>query len=513
MREHERLSMIKWKHWLRQLCFLALLATNQLSFAWPMRGEVEPQIDAPTMVLPQEEVQQLPQSRLPVPKRFIAMTPKRLSLEEAILLSLRFNPGVMNANLSRVVQKFSLEVAYWNFEPQYSLTATGSYAVGAKPIYNNITPGVSINTPLGGSISLNENNIFTSAGSLSTATLQIIQPLLKGFGPDVALAALHNAVDQEKLNKLALKNTLINDVTTVISAYYKVVTDFNQIKVQETTLKNQVQLVEQIKLRLRVGKVSPADVINQESGIAAQRLQLEQLHITLLQDYQSLLTAIGLPPDAKLIIDKEMRITDLMVPKTQESVDLALTHNITYLTLVIGLDTLKRNLLVAEDNNRWSLNLTATQTKQLKATGSFVNPLNDVKTAQLNLTVPIDNMALESQVISSRIQLQQGRINLSEQKRLTISQVVNNVNNLESQKKQIELNEANLKLKRKVYENTYMQWSYGKRSYFDVVIAQNDLNTSELSDVNARFAYATALASFYQTLGTTLDQWGVKIKY
>ena len=57
-----------------------------------------------------------------------AKTAQTLSLEEAILLAIRENPNVQRAQLSHVQQKYSLDVAHWQFKPHYSLSARNDRA-------------------------------------------------------------------------------------------------------------------------------------------------------------------------------------------------------------------------------------------------------------------------------------------------------------------------------------------------------------------------------------------------
>ena len=48
-----------------------------------------------------------------------------LGLKEAILLALRYNPNIQNAELDRIVQVYQLRLAHNEFELQYALGASG----------------------------------------------------------------------------------------------------------------------------------------------------------------------------------------------------------------------------------------------------------------------------------------------------------------------------------------------------------------------------------------------------
>ena len=52
---------------------------------------------------------------------------KKLSLREAIFLALRNSPDVENAELQRVLDKFALETARYQFQPHYSIQGNAYY--------------------------------------------------------------------------------------------------------------------------------------------------------------------------------------------------------------------------------------------------------------------------------------------------------------------------------------------------------------------------------------------------
>src|SRR3990167_2930256 len=50
--------------------------------------------------------------------------PHFLSLREAILLALRYNPTIQNAELDRIIQRYNLRLAENEFELQFALAGT-----------------------------------------------------------------------------------------------------------------------------------------------------------------------------------------------------------------------------------------------------------------------------------------------------------------------------------------------------------------------------------------------------
>src|SRR6202020_1156555 len=125
-------------------------------------------------------------------------TIQHLSLREAILLALRYNPNIQNAELDRIVQRYQLRLAHNEFELQYALGASG---VIQKSTFNGVgtdtthtllaSPEFNLKNKYGTTSSLairnnvNQNNNYNPVLSFS-----LTQPLLRGFGKSVNEAAL-----------------------------------------------------------------------------------------------------------------------------------------------------------------------------------------------------------------------------------------------------------------------------------------------------------------------------------
>ncbi len=136
-----------------------------------------------------------------------------LSLREAILLSLRYNPNIQNAELDRIVQRYQLRLAHNEFELQYALGGTAAiertHYTGAGNATTKsyiATPEINLKTKTGTEVKLNMDNTIQSYGNYNPLlNLSLTQPLLRGFGRSVTEANLRDAIDNEWLNKINLK--------------------------------------------------------------------------------------------------------------------------------------------------------------------------------------------------------------------------------------------------------------------------------------------------------------------
>src|SRR6202041_328359 len=113
-----------------------------------------------------------------------ARGPVQLSLNEAILLAVRSNPNVQSSKLNLVLQKFNVYIQEWMFYPHYGFQAvvsSGRPGIPGQPITNshgyNVSPNISVNTPIGTSLVLSAANANTNGRFNPNLSLQVAQPL------------------------------------------------------------------------------------------------------------------------------------------------------------------------------------------------------------------------------------------------------------------------------------------------------------------------------------------------
>jgi outer membrane protein len=453
---------------------------------------------------------------------------KLLTINEAVLLALRNNPDVRNAKLQRIVDKFALEVAHNEFEPQYTLTGSANYGTGQTGNYA-VTPGVSLKTPYGTEFGLNVANTIAQNGNTAVGTVTVTQPLLQGLGRAVTQANLFAALQNEKNNKLALKDKVSSTVVTVVQAYYQLVGDYNNLKTNQLSLQNSQTTLNQTQLKIKAGKSPRTDEIQQASSVATQQVDLEQVYNRIQQDYQNLLVVLGLDPTSHLTVDKNIILDNSPLPTLQESINTALINNISYQQTLNTYKVTERQLLVAHGAQKWQLNLQASASRQISGNNgegvadNSATPLNPIinvpaptgsgtnKTVSLNLTIPIDDVSAKQQLVNAQIGLQQATISLEQAKRQLVSTVTNDHQNLISLRQQIKLSENSVALARQSLAIEQMKYNYGRSTPIEVNQLQTNLTEQELDLTGQKIQYLNALQQFYQELGTTLDKWDITL--
>lgn len=453
----------------------------------------------------------------------------RLTIREAILLALRYNPNIQNVELDRIIQRYQLRLAHNEFELQYALGASGAVQ---KTTFNGIgsstnntfiaSPEFGLKTKLGTKASLSiENSLGANNSYNPVLNLSVTQPLLRGFGPGVNEAALLDAIDNEWLSKLSLQQSVVDQITQVIMAYRTLILSGNNLENQRLQLKEAKKSYEINEKKIEAGQLEPTGNIQQSYQIESLSLMVEQGENEFKTAAQDLLQTIGLDPDMHLSVPNDVTLKELIVPNLQQSIDLALNHNTQYLALKMALRADERSFRQAKNQQLWQLDLAGTvQSGTVNDVTGFNNGLrgiyngnNVTESARMTLTIPLHDLNRRSQLINVKVRLEKDRINLIAAKRALVTNITNTINNIQSLAKRYELAQKQVKLAQQSYTLEKKKQQAGISSALDVNNTQNQLIQAQSGLISAKVAYLNQLSTLQRTLGTTLDYWQIKLRY
>lgn len=458
-------------------------------------------------------------------------TPKRLQLREAILLALRYNANIQSAELDRIIQRYDLRLAHNEFELQYALAGT---AIAEKNNFSGIggssahsflaTPEVSLKTKLGTSMQLKVQNSVNPNGSYApNMQASITQPLLQGFGISVNEAPLLDAIDTDFLNKLNLKQSVIDQITEVILAYRTLIVSGNTLKNQERQLEEAKQSFTTNEKKIKAGQMEPSANIQQSYQIESLSLLVEQANNDLQTAAQNLLEAIGLDPKTRVLVPSDVEVGTIKIPNIQESIQLALRFNTQYLAKKLLINSDERAYKVAKNKQLWELSLGAsvdyglvsnpTAMKNGQNLPTVYNGNNLNQSVNVSLKVPLQDLNRRSALINAKVRLEKDRLNLIAAKRALETNITNTINSIESQAKRYELAKKQVRLAEESYKLEKKKMQAGFSSALDVSNTQNQLIQAQSGLINAKIAYLNQLSALERMLGTTLKNWNITLRY
>lgn len=452
-----------------------------------------------------------------------------LGLREAILLALRYNPNIQNAELDRVMQRYQLRLAYNEFELHYALGASGvvqksTFSGVGSDTTNTIvgTPELNLKTKLGTSASLTMNNNATIYNSYNpTLNATITQPLLRGFGIRVNEARLLDAKELDSLNEINLKQSVIDQVTQVIMAYRTLILSANNLKNQRLQLAEAKNLLVISEKKIHAGQLEPTGTIQPAYQIESLSLMVEQAENDFNLASQDLLQAIGLDPTMRLSVPSDVSVGQVKIPNLNEAIAIALTHNSQYLAQKVALSADERAYEIAKNQQLWQLDASASVQSgtSTDVTGSpgglqgLYSGRDVTQSARLTLTIPLEDLNRRSQLINAKLRLEKDRINLIAAKRALVTHLANTHFNIKSLAKRYQLAKKQVQLAQQSYALEKKKQQAGIATALDVNNTQNQLIQAQSGLIGAKIAYLNQLSVLQRTLGTTLDYWQIKLRY
>lgn len=451
-----------------------------------------------------------------------------LTLREAILLALRYNPNIQNAELDRIMQRYQLRLAQNEFELQYALAGSAAIersrysGVGHAIVDSYIaTPELRLKTKSGAEAALMMDNSVASIGNYNPLlNFSVKQPLLRGFGKAVNEAGLKNAIDTEWLNRLGMRQSVMDQITQVIVSYRALILSGNNLQNQKQQLKEAQQTYVMNDQRIRAGQLEPTANIQQSYQIESLKLMVEQARNDFTTNAQDLLQAIGLDPDMKLAVPSDVNLDNIVIPNEQVSVQQALAHNTQYQALKMLVRADERAYTIAKNQRLWQLDVSAnvqtgTMTNVDRTSPGLkgiYNGHNIIESAGVMLTIPLRDITARNQLISAKVRLEKDRLNLIAAKRSLTTMIKNAITTIKSQAKRYELAKRQVALAEQSYVLEKKKKQAGISTALDVNNTQNQLLQAQMGLISAKISYLNQLSELERLLGMTLERWKIKLR-
>lgn len=437
-------------------------------------------------------------------------SPKKLVLQDVVVLLLANNTEIKNAYLDRIIQRGKLAVAEDKFKPDFTPTlsvsanklgdTTNADSIIDAKVVMKIPTGAEINFGWSGNSQINSinNNSFDQNLELSFR-----QPLLRGAGTTVNKASVKLARINEQNNIINLKSILTEKITESIIAYRTLLQAQETVKIEQLSLKNAQESLEVTKALIAAGRIAPVEIVKEEVNIANRRLRLVEAQNSLESSKLRLLAILN--------IDKNTNIEAAEIPKVEPvKLDLdklkqtAIKNQPSYLQSQLNLETNKIGLILAKDEKRWDLSFNVN-------VNDGNNRDNDAR-AGLTMTRTIGDLSLQQRVEQARITLQKSENtfkDINENLDIELQDRIKNVNlsfsQLELARQATELSKRQLDI-----EQQKQRLGAGVR-VIDIVNFQNALVQAQNDELSATIQYLNALTTLDQFLGTTLQTWNIQI--
>lgn len=129
----------------------------------------------------------------------------------------------------------------------------------------------------------------------------------------------------------------------------------------------------------------------------------------------------------------------------------------------------------------------------------------------MKLTIPIGDLTIRQSYIATDVALKKQENTLALLRQSIEIEVQDALRNAEMNPRQIKLATLSRQLSEKKVEVETEKLKAGRPTNFQLVSFQNDLVSAQNNELGAIISYLNALTNLEQTLGITLDHWGVTL--
>ncbi|MYI06458.1 MAG: TolC family protein [Gemmatimonadetes bacterium] len=451
---------------------------------------------------------------------------RELTLAECIALAVRNNRDLAAGRLDRLAQKLSLQDAEDEFRPSPSFgmslnhNSTGAELGGRSESSNiGVSPRVTLRMPTGGNFSLSAPNTVQISEDgdeqyRQNVEISFKQPLLRGGGTQVGTAGIVAARRAEQLGVLGFKSAVMGLVTQTILAYRNVIRSKRAVEIAKRSVQRARELLEVNRILIDTGRMAKQDIVQTEANIAERELGLTEAEGSLNDARLALIDILDIDSRTWIRPTEPLRM-EAARHNADRSVMLALKNRTDYLSALLGIESAKTALAVANNARKWGLDLdlTASFGHRGRSLSEAYGRFDDTYGVGLSVDIPLGaNLgARQRNYEKARIALRRSHLRLAELRQSIDVEVRAAVRDVEVQRRRAELAKRARELTERKLEIERIKLHAGLTTNFRVVRFEDDLVRSQNNEIGAVIAYLNALTALDRTQGTTLDTWRIEI--
>jgi outer membrane protein len=487
-------------------------------------------------------------------RKYVVDGKLRLSLQDAVSLTLENNSSVRIQETQVEFSKFSLLGTHQPFDPiltgLYNINSTTTptfsqlQGTGTAPTVNSTTQFAQFNysqtfeTGTNVQAGLNSNNNYTNNSFnifnpyiSSALSFQVTQPLLRNgwlFANRAPLVIARRNLEQSRANFAA---EVSNNILQAVGQYWAVVEAVGNLEVSQRSMDAAEATYKRDKRALELGALPPLDIYRSESQVASRRVQVIQSEYALKQAEDALRMTIGADQDPNIqaldieLTEKPEPEGELRTIDTASALQQALTKRPEFDATRAALENDQTRIRLAHNHLLPELDLSAQYASNglggtqfinnQRVTSSSLNQLGGFNYptyyAQLSVSLPLKNRGAKAEMgnalVSRRSDLYSER-QLREQVSLDVS---NAVHQLEQAKLSIAAGKEALDLAKKTMAAEQRKYDLGSETIFFVLEAQTELASAELGLLQAEVNYQLAVAGLDHATGELLEPYHVHI--
>jgi outer membrane protein len=350
-------------------------------------------------------------------------------------------------------------------------------------------------------------------------TASFNQPLLRGRGSEVALAAQASARIQRDAATLQQRSVAIEQVRTVVQAYWDLVFSLRDLEIRRSSLELARERLRLTQAGINGGKVAPSEALAVEQVIATREEEVLATELSVLDQSIALRRTAGLeikPGALTLSTETELAVP----PRTWDLAALASTAEVQSPELaVLAAQEAGATIELEVAENGLLPRLDLGLSLGTGATGrTFSSALEDTAklegyTALASLTYEqaLGNDAAKGATRRARAQREKVRVSAVDVRFQINEAMARAVALVRSAEQRVELGARAVKLAEQNIGVEQSRFNLGKSTNFDVLQRQDELKQAQLRQARAVVDFHKAQTVIQSLTGEVLDVYGISI--
>jgi outer membrane protein TolC len=468
-----------------------------------------------------------------------------LSLQQAIDVALENNLALKVAKMNPQIQDYSLVQTRAAFKPtltgnfnsrNQSRVSTNSNEGVSTVVSRTQTYGTSISQTLPKfgsnytaqfSTGRDTNNTLNNTRPLNfsgSTQFNYQQPLLANFKIDNNRNNLRTSQIQRQIVDIQLQQTIENTKANVRSAYWALRRSIEQVEIQRRALELSQRLWNDNRTKVEIGTMAPIDLYQNEATVATNEQSLLNANISWQNaelTFKQLLASgtddplygqtinpveqppaleqviVDIPRAVKSAIDLRTDLTQARKTLERAVFDLELRKNATLPNLNVNAGYTLAGTGGDSYNSANFLRTTIReQSGYLDVLRGIVQLDQPTWNVGVNFSYPLGMVSQRAQYASAQIQFRQSEANLKAQELAVSTEVTASGLAVQNTWQQLLAARKSREAAEKQAEAEQTRFDNGMSNNYNIALAQNDLTSRRLSELNAIIGYVNAIADF-----------------
>ena len=405
----------------------------------------------------------------------------RFTVEEMVKFALLNSPMIQMSELDQEIGDRQIKASLGGWLPQVAASSelTNNLKLRTQPIGDQL---ITFGQPY--------------SGNLNFVVDQTI------FSRDVFLAAKGSKLVRTQLSQ-SLETQRINTVITVAKAYYDLLLSMEQIRVFDENIVRQEKQYKDAKTRYEVGLVDKTDFQRASISLANLKSERNRQESFLEAKYAYLKQVAGYPLDQELTLEYDYN--EMEDQATLEvSPDFILESRVEY-----QLARTQYSITELETSySKWAYIPTVKgyyNYNFLFFNQRFSNLFNEsFPTSGLGLTanIPIfQGGRRANEVRMAKLRQERSLVNLTDYEKQLNTEFETALASYNSAFFTWQTLQDNLNLAEEVYNTIKLQYDEGVKAYVDLVVAESELRTAQLTNYNALYSVLASKLDLLQAMG------------